>query len=234
MHHDLPNNKPVSHYENIVLKKDENALVQHAKLKVFNYMNQLEGWCSKNKASILMDLVFMLKPKVIVEIGVWGGKSLIPMAYALKVNGKGKAYGIDPWDSIESIKGMEGINYDWWNRVDHEMILQGLLTKITQFDLEEYLELIRTTSEFAPRIPDIDILHIDGNHSKKASELDIQWVELVKRGGVIIWDDLTWGSLCAEGTEDSNENAVKWMNENCIKFAEYHDQENSWGIWIKP
>lgn len=215
---------PASHYECVALKDDRTSISQGVKQIAFSYMNQLEGWCSHNKAAILMDLIFMLEPKTVVEIGVFGGKSLIPMATALRTVGKGKIFGIDPWDPLESIEGMDGENYNWWGQVDHEKILNGLKAKIAQFALNEQIILLKTTSELAPPIPDIDILHIDGNHSEKAAYLDVnKWVPLVKKGGLIIFDDITWGS---------NKSAVEWLDEYCIKLVEYHEF-NDWGIWIK-
>ena len=64
---------------------------------------------------------------MVVEIGVWGGKSLVPMANALRANGSGKIYGIDPWDNQESIKEiMNEANLEFWNRADHSSILDKL------------------------------------------------------------------------------------------------------------
>lgn len=218
-------NHPASQYEITILNKGTNDLIQRTKQEAFFYMDQLEGWCSKSKASVLIDLVFMLNPKTVIEVGVWGGKSLVPMAHALKVNKRGLAYGIDPWDNLESAEGMEGVNYEWWSSIDHKKILQGLENKIIEFGLENQIILIKATSQLAPIIPDIDILHIDGNHSEKASTLDVnKWVPLVRKGGIIIFDDITWGT---------NGKAVQWLNENCIKLAEFHE-DNDWGVWIKP
>lgn len=223
--YDHQNHIAISNYETIDLKKNRQNLIQLTKEQAFYYMDRLEGWCTKNKASLLIDLVFMLKPKTVVEIGVWGGKSLIPMAHALKIMDTGIAYGIDPWSNEASIQEMEGANLEWWSKVDHEMIYRGLKAKIAEFNLADRIVLIRNTSELAPSIPNIDILHIDGNHGENASNLDVmKWVPLVKRGGVIIFDDMTWGT---------NANAVKWLNENCIKFVDFHE-DNDWGIWIKP
>lgn len=201
-------------------------LTPNEKLKerAFNAMNELEGWCSKFKASVLIDLIMSSKAQTIVEIGVWGGKSLVPMAFALKELGRGKIYGIDPWNNVESAEGMIGVNKEWWSSVNHETIYQGLVQKIAKFNLENYIELLRCTSEDAPAITNIDILHIDGNHSEQASFHDvIKFVPLVKTGGLIIFDDTTWGTTTR---------AVEWLNTNCIKVTEFHDNCD-WGIWLK-
>jgi predicted O-methyltransferase YrrM len=217
---------PSSHYESVVITENRNALIQQVKQNAFGYMDELEGWCSKGKASVLIDLVFMLEPKIIVEIGVWGGKSLVPMAAALKVTGEGKIFGIDPWESQASIIGMDDINRDWWGSVDHSQILRGLQEKIVKFALMHQIYLVKSTSADAPIITNIDMIHIDGNHSEEASTLDVKkWVPCVRKGGIIIFDDITWST--------NNGTAVKWLNENCIKFVEFHEG-NDWGIWIKP
>lgn len=211
-----------SHYE-VVQSKSHDLVV--LKATVLKNMRQLEGWCSNEKASILIDIIAELQPETIVEIGVWGGKSLIPMAYALKYNGKGTIYGIDPWSTQESAEGMDGANHTWWSSVDHIKILKGLKSKIGEFELQKEIVLIRSTSENCPDIPNINILHIDGNHSDKASYLDvIKWVPLVQSGGLIIFDDVNWATT---------NRATAWLNENCIKVAEYSG-DNIWGIWAKP
>jgi len=216
---------PISHYEIVVLNHDTNYLVQRTKWEAYNYMDRLEGWCSKSKASILIDLVCMLKPKTIVEIGVWGGKSLIPMAHAQRNFANGITYGIDPWDNIESVDGMDGVNYEWWISIDHKKILTGLQNKIVEFGLHNNVMLVPTSSLLAPLIYDIDILHIDGNHSKKASDIDVQkWVPQVRRGGIVIFDDITWGT---------NGDAVKWLDDTCIRLAEFRE-DCAWAVWIKP
>lgn len=213
-----------SHFEQMVKFNHPDAITR-VKYEALAAMSTLEGWCSHNKAALLIDLILMTDPQVVVEIGVWGGKSLIPMAYALRENGSGKIYGIDPWSSHESIQGMEGVNKEWWGSINHQKILDGLNQKIIQFGLKNQIELIRKTSVQAEPIYDIGLLHIDGNHSEECSYLDVmKWVPLVKRGGIIIFDDVNWGTTGK---------AVQWLDENCIRFAEVRG-ENIWGVWIKP
>src|SRR5271170_6961170 len=64
----------------------------------------LDGWATSEKGCTLAALVLANKPKLVVEIGVFAGRSLLPMALALKANGSGKVIGIDPYDSQESAK----------------------------------------------------------------------------------------------------------------------------------
>lgn len=228
--HQDQGNQPASHYERVVLGHEMNTFIQLVKMQAFNYMDQLEGWCTNNKASILIDLIFMIQPKTVVEIGVFGGKSLVPMAYALKATNGGIVYGIDPWDSQESVVGMDEVNYAWWNSLDHGKIMRSLQSKISEFDLDDHTLLIKSTSELAPPIYNIDILHIDGNHSEETSFLDVtKWVPLVRKGGLIILDDITWSI----NNYSTNAKSVKWLDENCIKLTEFHDVMNDWGIWIK-
>ena len=215
---------PPTHYEDLQSRRQisEQALA---------YMQQLDGWCSPEKARFLIDLICRAQPKVIVEIGVWGGKSLIPMAYALKVLNQGMIYGIDPWESKESVQWiMEDVNRAFWSWANHDWILQGLLAKIQQFDLGSQITLIKDTSEKAPPIYGIDILHIDGNHSEHTSYIDVtKWVPLVNSGGWIIFDDMTW----FENGQYTAARATQWLDEHCHKFAEFSDI-CTWGVWVKP
>jgi predicted O-methyltransferase YrrM len=110
------------------------------------------------------------------------------------------------------------------------MILQGLLRKIKFFGLDGQIELVRKTSSGAQPIDNIDLLHIDGNHSEAATLIDVlKWVPLVKQGGFIIFDDLRW----SEGGVNTTGRAVEWLNANCIRFSEA-EKSADWGIWIKP
>jgi predicted O-methyltransferase YrrM len=178
-----------------------------------------------------MDLIFKNRPETIVEIGVFGGKSLVPMAFALKGNKKGKIYGIDPWSNQASIEHVQNeVNRHWWGTLNLEAIRLGLVSQITRFGLDPYVELIQKTSADTPPIPNIDMLHIDGNHSDPTSYFDvIKWVPLVKSGGWIIFDDMTW----YENGTYTTARAVAWLDEHCLKFGEFKDG-CVWGIWVKP
>ena len=120
-------------------------------------------------------------------------------------------------------------NIIWWGSLDHNKIKQGLVNKINQFGLNKEIELIQNTSAGTPPIYDIGILHIDGNHSEETSYFDVvKWAPLVKQGGLIIFDDMSWH----ENGVNTTGRAIEWLNANCTKFAEFSDS-CLWGIWIK-
>jgi len=216
---------PVSYYEYTVKTRKEES-DKRFKQTALQAMKQLQGWCSEYKASTLMDLVWLMRPKTIVEIGVFGGKSLVPMAFALKAIGAGGVvYGIDPWSAAASAEGQDGVNKDYWSTLDHQGILNDLRSKVSLFRLDDQIRLVQATSEDAVPIENIDILHIDGNHSDEASYFDtLKWVPLVRKGGMIIFDDITWSTI---------DRALTWLDANCTKLLQIDDEENSWGIWIK-
>jgi predicted O-methyltransferase YrrM len=218
---------PPSHYEQVV-DSQSIALIQQQAIEL---MRQCDGWCSEQKGAYLVDLIVRSKPEVIVEIGVYGGKSLVPMAHALRANQKGVIYGIDPWDAAESVKEVkEEANLAYWGHLDHQYIKRALIRNIYKFGLHQQIVLVESTSENAPPIQNIGFLHIDGNHSEATSYFDVtKWVPLVKSGGYIVLDDMTW----YEKGHFTTAKACQWMDEHCIKVAEFMDN-CQWGVWVKP
>lgn len=225
--------QPESYFEYVANQnfiKEDNGSSKAVKQKALKAMKELEGWCSDHKASFLIDLILAMKPQTVVEVGVFGGKSLIPMAYALCANKNGIIFGIDPWSNVHSKQGLDEVDRNWWNSLNHRSILDGLLDKIKQFGLQDQIALILATSKDTPPIYDIDLLHIDGNHSEGASYLDVtKWVPLVRSGGIIVLSDVNW----AVGGKISQQKAIDWLDENCKKQAQFR-QTSEWSVWIKP
>src|SRR5688572_9428138 len=114
----------------------------------------MDGWCSPQKADALARSVIEIKPKVVVEIGVFAGRSLLVLALACRHNREGLVYGIDPWDTAASISGLENdvANYEWWkSKVDHESIYRQCVARCQQQGVNDRIILMRSTS--APIVP---------------------------------------------------------------------------------
>lgn len=169
--------------------------VDAIKKSIAERLPTLYGWCSQEKAIAMFELVLETKPEVCVEIGVFGGASLLPTALALQLIGEGTVIGIDPWDRSECIKHFDPFvdkeHIKWWNKVNLDYIYSSYLHCLRAYELEDYVQTIRKTSlEAAEEIDSIDILHIDGNFSKDMPLKDVHlYLPKVKSGGYIWLND---------------------------------------------
>ena len=165
-------------------------------MKYNDVINLLEGWCSEEKSNKLYDLIIKTKPSKLVEIGVFGGKSLLSQAFALKDNNQGIIHGVDSWKVNDCIDGMQNESaINWWNALDYEKIYNGCKSSIENNNLQNYIKLHRMSSEEYSKMIDyeIDILHIDGNHEEESSCKDVElYLPKVKKGGYIWFDDANW------------------------------------------
>lgn len=164
-----------------------------------NYQD-VEGWAPEKKMEYMHDLVIRADAQAIVEIGVYGGKSLIPMAVACKEKGSGVCFGIDPWTKEASTEGWPDgdVNKEWWGSLDHSWVYGKWRASVEKYGVKEQIhELIGKSDQFYRMFKDecIDILHLDGNHAESVALNDVEkWKNKVKIGGYWIFDDTNWPS----------------------------------------
>lgn len=158
------------------------------------------GWCSKEKNDDLFHYIEKMKCKNGLEIGVFGGSSLIREGLAIKENG-GQLVGIDPYSVEDSNKyDKEGTeNFNWWGKVDYEKIKNHCLKKIEEYELKENVTLIITNADiYKNKVKDnsLDFIHIDGNHTEIQSLNDCQnYLPKLKKGGLLVMDDTNWETV---------------------------------------
>lgn len=195
---------------------DEKPGLEHVvalKNHVCAHLPYLHGWCSKEKALNFIDLVLQVKPQVCVEIGAFGGSSILPVAYALKLLNKGIVIGIDPWDKMEILKyfgpdeNQQNVEY-WEKHLDLNNVYNHYLHMIVYHGLENYWKTLRMTSEkAASQIGTIDILHIDGSHAESVALQDVElYLPKVRMGGYIWLNDSTWPCM---------QPAIELLQEHC-------------------
>lgn len=174
----------------------------------------LLGWCTPEKAQAMADLILQEEPLLCVEIGVFGGRSLVAQALALReVAGKsgqnGVIWGIDPWTTDAALEGENGNeNDEWWAKQNLAQIRNGLLAAIDDNDLWNWVRIaVAKSADLDQSFWDIDILHIDGNHSEECSTSDVKiWLPAVRPGGWIWFDDTNW---------KSTSKAVRMLDKAC-------------------
>lgn len=172
------------------------ALAVASKIRLSEWIPAAEGWLTVDRANEMYDLVRQIQPQYVVEIGVFGGRSLIAQAMALRDNGRGKIIGIDPWKRAVAVDAQTDEQAAaWWrDSVDYYKIHQGCMDAIWTLDLDRFVTIIRSTSkDCVDIIPMCDIIYIDGGHSEASSCEDVSlYLPKVKQNGWIWFDDADW------------------------------------------
>jgi predicted O-methyltransferase YrrM len=143
-----------------------------------------------------------------LEIGVYRGRSLLPVAAVFDYLGRGTAVGIDPWNvaaatqqdlhlfppAAATVNGfVAGLDWDG--------MYAEVLERIDDHGLQDHCSLVRArasdvTATFADR--SVGILHVDGNHDEAAVLDDLaNFLPKVVPGGFVILDDVSWRSVRA-------------------------------------
>jgi hypothetical protein len=153
------------------------------------------GWCSVRKAHTMAALVTALRPQTVVEIGVYAGRSFLPMVLALHEIGAGMAYGIDPYDAKVSAEGETEENAAWWGSFDHRIIESMFLSVMDALPemAPRWVHVRQKSDDFTPP-KEIGVLHIDGSHTDAAIRDVGRYAGQVVRGGFVVLDDLLWKS----------------------------------------
>lgn len=186
------------------------------------------GWCSVEKADYLAERVNEDRVRNFLELGVYGGRSLIAVALAVKtVFGSDlkdvSVVGVDPWSAAASLENNPMSdeaslkNAAYWSRINYEAVYNGCKDSLKQFGVSSIVRLERTTAkEYVDKVPSrsLDMLHQDGNHEEMSCcrEVDLYY-DKVRPGGLWIFDDTNW---------KSTQNAQRKLEEygyNCIHDA---------------
>lgn len=152
----------------------------------------LHGWCSIAKANALAGAVLSLRPEISLEIGIWGGRSFLPLALAHREINFGTAIGIDPWDAKASQEGQTGENLKFWSQTtSHELVYNDFMAKAKSLGMLP-AKVYRTKSDNIQPPARIDLMSLDGNHGPQAERDVSRFCPNIRRGGLVFVDDLDW------------------------------------------
>ncbi len=151
-----------------------------------------DGWCPFEKAQQLAMAVMVLRPTTVLEVGVFAGKSLIPMAIACREVGHGTVIAVDPWSADASKEGYDAANAKWWGDCDHDLIFHKFRTIVAELRLEEIVKIERMKSNDYHPPKNLDIFHCDGQHSEQALTDVKRFAPHVRIGGLVVMDDMSW------------------------------------------
>lgn len=204
----------------------ETKSMANIKLQIADLLKAVvDGWCGEEKAYAMAELILSTRPTLIVELGIFGGRSLLTQAIAVReMHSKALLVGVDPWRREAATEGETGgENEAWWSSVDLDDIHSKFMGHLWGFGLQDHCIVMRCTSDIASRSfcdRSIDILHIDSNHSEEVSCREVRtWLPLMKTGGMIWMDDLDWKStLKAQGLLHESCTLVRTIDDKCGLF----------------
>lgn len=197
------------------------SLPDHIRRAIYEYVPCCDGgeWATLERRCEVAEIVYDAKPKVVTELGTFGGAGAIPIAFALRENNDGgKLYCIDPYKVEYATEGEWDANSDWYkNKVDLHQIHKKAITGFWMHNLDEWLVVIRAASQHCFELfPKIDVLILDGNHSEVASLRDAQlYVPNVISGGWVLMDDQDWVVKDGDSLVNSTAKAVQFIQEHC-------------------
>lgn len=156
-------------------------------------LQSLPGWCQLDKSLTLASLILSYRPEITVEIGVFGGRSLIPMALAHKAIGSGLVIGIDAWSKDVAMREQTcDEDRAWWSALDYQKIYRDFIGEINKRDLSKWARIVVNDSLKVIPPTNIGVLHVDGAHSVTAANDMMRFGPHVVRGGFLVTDDTTW------------------------------------------
>jgi hypothetical protein len=165
------------------------------------------------------DLVAVMKPALLVELGVDRGESYFAFCQASAENQTGtRCFGIDTWRGDQHAGGYDETTFA--QVTEHYRAHYGSFSTLLRSNFDEALAQFEDES--------IDLLHLDGLHTETAVRHDVDsWLPKLRPGGILLLHDVR----------------VRSKDFGVWKiWAELQQQGRSWtfedgpglGVWQKP
>ena len=172
---------PYCHYNNI-----NNKIIDIDKLGQMSLA--IPGMITPSAGKFLYILCYMQELQGdVVEIGSWQGRSSTFLARAVKESKNGDFYAIDHFggnfgkENLYEIEGsMDTLKENFNKNID----------KFGLSDIVHLLDMVNTKAVKEIEDKTIRFLFIDGDHTKKGVQKDIQlFFPLLKKGSIVVFDD---------------------------------------------
>lgn len=188
---------------------------------------RMNGWMPPMRGVVLYDMIRAMQPNIVLEVGVFAGRSLVAQALALKDNGHGMIYGIDPWHCNRCLEGITDpptIEY-WTKNVSLHEIHNECVDAIWRFGVQDHVVLIQARSSDCQHLfPTADMIYVDGNHSEAIALRDVEtYLPKLKQNGLFWFDDADW---------DSTKKALQLLASQCNEMSTQVDI-GKWRLFSK-
>ena len=192
------------------------------------------GGCSYEKALTMAAFIKEFNIDASADIGVYRGRSLFPQAIAHQNYTGGIAFGIDPFTNEAAVQNDNPVLKErldnFIKTTNFNKIYSQVKEIIVNTKLSQNCKLIREKSEdaiefFIGNNIKFGLVHIDGNHDTEFVLMDVlNYVPLVKKGGIILVDDISWESV---------KPGLEAMNKKCHFIGSIINEKNDFAIFLK-
>jgi len=186
------------------------SLPKHIHDAIYEYFKHMDGWCTEERACEMAERILETKAKIIVDVGVYAGRSTIGMGFAARELRDSTVYGIDPWKVDSAVEGDDvEANARWWRENSNlEHMHQRTMECIWAHRLDQWVTIIRNGSQYVHQLfPVIDFINIDGCHTEIASCRDVElYLPRLRQHHFLSFDDCDW---------DSTQKALRMVEEQC-------------------
>jgi hypothetical protein len=169
-----------------------------------------------------------------VEIGVYRGRSLLPIGAVFSYVARGSAVGIDPWEvgpatqqDVHLFPPAAATVNQFVAGLDWDGMFSEVSRMIDHMGLSQHCSVLRAkaadvTTLFADR--SVGLLHVDGNHDEAAVMADLaNYLPKLAPNGFVILDDASWESVqAARRLLDANHRLL--FVDDANDFAVYANQ----------
>lgn len=155
--------------------------------KHINQFSTIQGWLSDKEGSILYMLAGLLQnsEKILVEIGVWKGKSTYCLAKGLE--SEGTLIVIDPFNA----SGEVGSSDAYSEHKGEKPLDAQFADNMKRLDVfSDIVVWDGYSSDFVDKLDNIDLLFIDGDHSIEGCKFDfLNYAPHLVSGGYLAFHD---------------------------------------------
>ncbi|KLK94521.1 methyltransferase [Microvirga vignae] len=158
------------------------------------YRQDQQGWGSTHR--YLTDAIEILRPSVVVEVGVWKGASVISLASKMReMNLDGVVVAVDTWlgawDHWMSDEWFAHLNFsNGFPALYHTFAANIVGEGLQDYVLPLPLDSINAANVLRHHNVQVDVVHIDGGHDYHAVTSDLrEWWPMIRPRGVLIGDD---------------------------------------------
>lgn len=196
--------------------------------RVRDMVSRLPGWCPEEKALWMIRQIVNGEYKVAVELGVFAGRSVFPIALGIAANQGHAVYAVDAWENAVATETRTSEANDiWWEAVDLVTVKSLFLRETVSQNLVALIKMLELPSSAACQAVsrsigrNVGFLHIDGGHSEAQSLSDVvNWSQLVAPGGTIVLDDIDWPGV-RKADEFLARRFTRLQQTACATFAAY-------------